>query len=36
VEKNDKKKFDFICKECKLKNIVIGTFEGLKSNYKIK
>ncbi|MDQ7022779.1 MAG: hypothetical protein Q9M97_04580 [Candidatus Gracilibacteria bacterium] len=36
VEKNEKKKFDYICTKCNGKEVVIGTFEGLKSNYKIK
>lgn len=28
--------YTFLCKICEWKNIVIGTKEGLKSNYKIK
>lgn len=28
--------YTFLCKICEWKNIVIGTEEGLKSNYKIK
>ncbi len=36
VEKNEQKQFDFICKECNKKGIVIGTLEWLKLNYKIK
>jgi len=36
VVKNEKKQFDFICKECEWKEVVIGTYEWLKSNYKIK
>jgi len=30
------KEYDFSCEECKWEDVVIGTFEGLKSNYKIK
>lgn len=30
------KAYIFTCKECKWTNIVIWTYEGLKSNYKIK
>lgn len=32
----DSKWYTFICPECDGKNVVIGTEEGLKSNYKIK
>nr|MDD3719717.1 hypothetical protein [Candidatus Gracilibacteria bacterium] len=28
--------YKFVCNECGGSNIAIGTFEGLKSNYKIK
>ena len=31
-----KKEFDFICNECNWEEVVIGTLEWLKSNYKIK
>lgn len=35
VEKWEKE-FDFTCKDCFWKEVVIGTLEWLKSNYKIK
>ena len=36
VEKNKKKEFNFKCLECSWNEVVIGTFEWLKSNYRIK
>jgi len=33
---NQWKKYEYLCNECDWLNIVIWTFEGLKSNYKIK
>lgn len=36
IEKIDWKEYNFSCKQCSWKEIVIGTFEWLKSNYKIK
>lgn len=36
VEVSDENQFDFTCKKCGWKEVVIGTFEWLKSNYKIK
>jgi len=38
VETNRKKEkeYTFTCKKCEWKNTVIGTLEGLKSNYRIK
>ena len=36
TQRPDSKWYTFICKTCEGKNIVIGTQEGLKSNYKLK
>jgi len=36
IKKNSEKQFDYVCKECDWNEVVIGTLEGLKSNYKIK
>lgn len=36
TERKNPKGYDFICMQCKGKNIAIGTLEWLKENYKIK
>ena len=36
VDSVENKKYNYSCKECFWKDVVIGTTEGLKSNYKIK
>jgi len=36
TDRKDPKWYTFHCTICKWKNIVIGTKEGLKNNYKIK
>lgn len=36
TERPNPKWYTFVCKKCGGKNIVIGTQEGLKSNYKLK
>lgn len=36
TDRPDPNKYIFICKKCGWKNIVLGTLEGLKSNYRIK
>jgi DNA-directed RNA polymerase subunit RPC12/RpoP len=36
VKKVEWKKYDFSCEECSWKDVVIGTCEWLKSNYRIK
>ncbi|MCP4523546.1 MAG: hypothetical protein GY828_04980 [Candidatus Gracilibacteria bacterium] len=36
TDRPNKDGYVFICKKCDGKNIVIGTKEGLKSNYKLK
>ncbi|QFR38721.1 hypothetical protein A9Q91_00615 [Candidatus Gracilibacteria bacterium 28_42_T64] len=36
TDRKNPKGYTFLCTICKGKNIVIGTHEGLRSNYKIK
>jgi len=36
TDRKTPKWYIFLCKKCSGKNIVLGTAEGLKSNYKIK
>jgi len=36
AKKIEWKKYDFSCEECEWLDVVIGTLEWLKSNYKIK
>ncbi|MDD4151422.1 MAG: hypothetical protein PHR68_02300 [Candidatus Gracilibacteria bacterium] len=36
TERLNPNKYEYKCKKCSGKNIVIGTLEGLKSNYRIK
>jgi len=36
TDRPNPKEYIFICKKCEWKNTVIGTLEGLKSNYRIK
>jgi len=36
TDRKNPKWYVFLCTICKWKNIVIGTLEGLKANYKLK
>lgn len=36
TDRKNKEEYVFICKKCQWQNTVIGTFEWLKSNYRLK